>query len=158
MVTGNKIRLARLSTCVVLLALLVPCRSRAQASASAQPWYISAAAIHRVMLKPHEQYWGFEHLAMDPANAKQQMLEWKNQGISALEIFAPEEGGNSYDGLDAKDRFRLDPGLGSIHDFERIVAQAHHLGFRVITFQNLGYSSVQAPQFLKAEDDVRKGL
>ncbi len=29
---------------------------------------------------------------------------------------------------------------------------------RVITFENLGYSSVEAPQFVKAEDDVRKGL
>jgi hypothetical protein len=65
------------------------------------------------MLKPHGEYWRFEHLDMDPENAKQQMLQWKNEGITALEVFAPEEGGNSYDGLDAKDRFRLDPGLGT---------------------------------------------
>src|ERR1700748_1392933 len=108
MATANTIGVAKFSACVMLMALL-PGRSRAQVSASAQPWYISAAAIHRVMLKPHGRYWRFEHLAMDPDNAKQQMLEWKNQGITALEIFAPEEGGNSYDGLDAKDRFRLDP-------------------------------------------------
>jgi hypothetical protein len=71
------------------------------------------------------------------------------KGITALEIFAPEEGGDSYDGLDAKDRLRLDPGLGSIRDFERLVAQAHHLGIRIITFQSLGYSSVDAPQLSK---------
>jgi glycosidase len=110
------------------------------------------------MLKPHNQYWRFEHLAMDPDEAKQQMLQWKDTGITALEIFAPEEGGNSYDGLDAKDRFRLDPGLGSIRDFERIVTEAHNLGLKIITFQNLGYSSADAPQFVKAEDDVRKDV
>lgn len=158
MTTANRVRVKALSACVMLLAAPLPVRSRTHEAASAQPWYVSAPAIHRVMLKPHGQYWRFEHLAMDPDHAKQQMLEWKDQGMTALEIFAPEEGGNSYDGLDAKNRFRLDPGLGSIHDFERLVAQAHHLGFRVITFQNLGYSSVEAPQFLKAEDDVRKGL
>ncbi len=88
--------------CVALVALALPVRGRTQASASAEPWYISAAAIHRVMLKPHGQYWRFEHLAMDPEDAKQQMLEWKSQGMTTLEIFAPEEGGNSFDGLDAK--------------------------------------------------------
>lgn len=151
-------RITKLSAVVLLLPVFSPVRARRQVAPSEQPWYISAAAIHRVMLKPHNQYWRFEHLDMNAANAQKQMLEWKNQGITALEIFAPEEGGNSYDGLDAKDRFRLDPGLGSIHDFERLIAQAHQLGFRVITFQNLGYSSVDAPQFVKAEDDVRKGL
>lgn len=109
------------------------------------------------MLKPHNQYWRFEHLAMDPSEAKQQMLEWKSEGITALEIFAPEEGGNSYDGLDSKDRYRLDPGLGTIQDFRQLVAQAHHLGISVVTFQNLGYSSVDGPQFRKAEDDIRAG-
>jgi glycosidase len=158
MASRNKVRVTKLSAYVLLAAAPLAGRTRTKATASAQPWYVSAAAIHRVMLKPHGQYWRFEHLAMDPDNAKQQMLEWKNQGITALEVFAPEEGGNSYDGLDAKDRFRLDLGLGSIRDFEHLIAQAHQLGFRVITFQNLGYSSVDAPQFVKAEGDVHRGL
>ena len=72
------------------------------------------------------------------------MQAWKKEGITALEIFAPEEGGNSYDGLDAIDRFRLDPALGSMQDFRRLVQQAHHAGLAVVTFQNLGYSSVEA--------------
>jgi hypothetical protein len=121
------------------------------------PWYVSAAAIHRVTLKPATKYWRFEQLSMDAATANHQMAAWKSEGIDALEIFAPEEGGNSYDGLDAKDRYQLDPGLGSLQDFRHLVQQAHHDGFSVVTFQNLGYSSVVAPQFLKAEDDVRAG-
>ncbi|HTW45308.1 MAG TPA: alpha-amylase family glycosyl hydrolase [Acidobacteriaceae bacterium] len=133
--------------------------SQAQTLPSTQklPWYVTAGAIHRVTLKPHTRYWRFEHLSMDPATAKQQMLTWKSEGITALEIFAPEDGGNSYDGLDAKDRFRLDPGLGSMADFKRLVALAHSLGMRVITFQNLGYSATDGVQFEKAEAAVRNG-
>ncbi len=62
---------------------------------------------------------------------------------NAPRAFAPEEGGNSDDGLDANGRFRLDPGLGNIHDFRQLVKQAHGLDLAVITFQNLGYSSLR---------------
>lgn len=155
-------RITPSSACIVLTlaaAVLVPSSTLGQKvkSATRVPWYVSAAAIHRVTLKPATNYWRFEHLSLDPAAATAQFAAWKNEGIDALEIFAPEEGGNSYDGLDAKDRFRLDPGLGSLQDFRRLVLQAHQNGFAVVTFQNLGYSSVDAPQFLKAEDDVRAG-
>ncbi len=77
--------------------------------------------------------------------------------MTAIEVFAPEEGGNSYDGLDAKNRFRLDPGLGSIDDFRNLVRLAHSFGMHVITFQNLGYGSLDSDQFLKAADDERAG-
>ena len=86
-------------------------------SGAAVPWYVSAAAIHRVTLKPPTKYWRFEQLSMDPATANHQLAAWKNEGIDALEIFAPEEGGNSYDGLDAKDRFLLDARTGQYPGF-----------------------------------------
>jgi glycosidase len=139
--------------------LAVPGAASAQGRAHAPtpPWYVTAGAIHRVTLKPSTPYWRLEHLSIDPATAKQQMLQWRSEGITALEIFAPEEGGNSYGGLDAKDRYRLDPGLGSIADFQRLVALAHSLGMRVVTFQNLGYSAVDGVQFEQAEDAMSKG-
>jgi len=144
---------------LAMLVLTMPSGPRAQTTRHTQelPWYVTAGAIHRVMLKPSTKYWRLEHLSMDPLTAKQQMLAWKNEGITALEIFAPEDGGNSYDGLDAKDRYHLDSGLGSITDFKRLVSLAHSLGMRVITFQNLGYSSVESVQFEKAEEAVRSG-
>ena len=49
--------------------------SRTQTSTSVQPWYVSAAAIHRVSLKPSTEYWRFEqlrgsrHLALDDGRA-----------------------------------------------------------------------------------------
>ncbi len=140
-----------------MMSVSLSVQGQKQNSTAPVPWYVSAAAIHRVTLKPPTKYWRFEQLSMDPATANLQLATWKNEGIDALEIFAPEEGGNSYDGLDAKDRFRLDTGLGSMQDFRRLVRQAHHAGFAIVTFQNLGYSSVEAPHFVKAEDDVRAG-
>lgn len=146
-----------LLTLAAMVAVPSSMHGRKAKSPAAAPWYVSAAAIHRVTLKPPTKYWRFEQLSMDTATANHQLATWKNEGIDALEIFAPEEGGNSYDGLDAKDRFRLDPGLGNMQNFHRLVQQAHRAGFAVVTFQNLGYSSVDAPQFLKAEEDARAG-
>ena len=122
------------------------------------PWYVTTAAIHRVTLKPNTKYWRYEHLSLDPVEAADQLRSWKSEGMDAIEVFAPEEGGNSYNGLDAKNRFALDPGLGSMDDFRRLVRQVHQLNMKVVTFQNLGYAALDAPQFKKAEEDVRDGL
>lgn len=117
----------------------------------------SVAAIRRVHLKPTTKYWHFDQLSLDHAKAEEQLRLWKDQGIDAIEIFAPAEGGNSYGGLDAIDRYRLDPGIGSMDDFRWMVRRAHELGVTVIAFDNLGYSSIYATQFLKACSDVRAG-
>jgi hypothetical protein len=79
------------------------------------------------------------------------------QGINAIEIFAPAEGGRSFGGLDTINRYRIDPALGTMDDFRRLVRIAHSKGMAIITFDNLGYCSVEAPDFLKACDDVREG-
>jgi len=128
-----------------------------QAPHSALPWYVTSAAIHRVTLKPNTRFWRYEHLSLNAPEAASQLRAWKDEGIDAIEIFAPEEGGNSYGGLDAKNRFALDPGLGSIDDFRRLVRQAHAMHMAVVTFQNLGYAALEAPQFRQAEEDVRVG-
>lgn len=117
----------------------------------------SVAAIRRVHLKPRTRFWRFDHLSLEHEKAEQQLREWKEQGIDAIEIFAPAEGGNSYDGLDAIDRYRLDPEVGSLDDFRWLVRRAHELGISVIAFDNLGYSSIYGKQFLKACDDVASG-
>ncbi|HTY85566.1 MAG TPA: alpha-amylase family glycosyl hydrolase [Silvibacterium sp.] len=119
------------------------------------PWFDSAAAIRRVTLKPNTQFWKFEHLSLDPKTSEEQLRHWKEQGIDAMEIFAPAESGNSYDGLDAINRFQLDPSVGTIDDFRQLVQRIHSLGMSVITFDNLGYSSTYDPQFLKGCSDVR---
>jgi glycosidase len=123
----------------------------------ALPWYVTTAAIHRVSLKPNTPYWRFEHLSLKPAEFDQQLRTWKTEGIDAIEVFAPEEGGNSFDGLDAKDRYELDPGIGTMGDFRRLVSAVHSSQMHVVAFENLGYAATDATQFQKAEQDVRAG-
>lgn len=124
---------------------------------SALPWYVTTAAIHRVTLKPNTRFWKFEHFSINPAKAGAQLRAWKSEGIDAIEVFAPEEGGNSYDGLDAKNRYALDPGIGTIAEFRNLVRQVHSLQMHIVSFQNFGYAAIDAPQFQKAEEDVRAG-
>lgn len=158
----------KIAAIALFLTLAFPSvRVSSQASADQQTKYVSApakahhfdrsvAAIHRVTLKASTKYWRYEHLSLDRKEAETQLRHWLDEGIDALEIFAPSEGGNSYNGLDAIDRYQLEPGQG-IDDFRWLVAKAHELGMAVIAFDNLGYSSVYATQFLKACDDVRAG-
>ena len=117
-------------------------------------WWESASGILRVTLKPNR---GPRQLSLEPARLFEQLDEIKRQGLSVVEIFAPADGGWSYSGLDAKDRYRLDPEVGTMDDFRRLVRTAHAKGLNIIAFDNLGYSSVEAPHFLKACDDVREG-
>lgn len=117
-------------------------------------WWESAAAIRRVTLKPGR---GFYQLSLEPTRLSAQLDEMRRQGFDVVEIFAPADGGWSYSGLDARNRYQIDPGVGTMDDFRRLVRTAHAQGMAIITFDNLGYSSVEAPHFLKACDDVREG-
>jgi hypothetical protein len=79
------------------------------------------------------------------------------QGITAVEVFAPALGGRSFGGLDTIDRYRFEPTAGTMGDFRKLVRLAHARRMAVVTFDNLGYSSVEAVEFLKAADDMRQG-
>jgi glycosidase len=67
------------------------------------------------------------------------------------------EAGNSFLGLDTINRYRVDPRIGTMDDFRRLVELAHAKGLKIISIDNLGYSSVEAIDFLKACDDVKAG-
>jgi carboxypeptidase family protein/alpha amylase-like protein len=119
-----------------------------------QRWWESAPAIMRVHLKAREDR---PAVSLDPAKASAQLDEIREAGFTVIEIFAPAEGGNSFGGLDTINRYRIDPALGTMDDFQRLVRLAHSKGMAVITFDNLGYCSVEASDFLKACDDVKAG-
>ena len=116
-------------------------------------WWESASALARVGLKQKTGR-GFP---LDRSSAAARLDDLKASGFSAIEVFAPAHGGNSFGGLDTIDRYRVDPTLGTMDDFRQLVGLAHERGMAVITFDNLGYSSVEAVDFLKACDDVRAG-
>ena len=119
-----------------------------------QRWWESASAIRTVSLKDDTR---FPQLAIEPAKAEAQIKAIKEQGFTGLNIFGPADGGKSYNGLDARDHYRIEPKYGTMDDFRRVVRTAHNLGMSVIIFENVGYSAVDAPSFLKACDDVREG-
>jgi hypothetical protein len=116
-------------------------------------WWESASALLRVTLRQSQ----FIQLSLDPAKAAAQLDQFKAQGFTVIEIFAPPEGGKNYGGLDAINRYRIDPALGTMDDFRRLVRLAHDRGLAIISFDNLGYCSTDAPEFIKACDDVRAG-
>jgi hypothetical protein len=115
-------------------------------------WWERAAAIARVSPRgPHA------FPIRDAVRTEVALDELLAQGITAIGVFAPAEGGRSFGGLDTIDRYRLEPAAGTMDDFRRLVRLAHDRKMAVITFDNLGYSSVEAVEFLKAADDVRQG-
>jgi glycosidase len=95
--------------------------------------------------------------ARPAAAASKRLDEMRAAGISAIEVYAPAEAGNSFLGLDTIDRYRLEPRVGTMEDFKQLVRLAHAKGMRVINIDNFGYSSVEAVDFLKACDDVKVG-
>ncbi|MBA7654032.1 hypothetical protein ES703_61905 [subsurface metagenome] len=118
-------------------------------------WWESASAIKRVTLKSGTHFY---QLFLDPAKLSAQLDEILAQGFTGIEIFAPADGGKSYGGLDTKNRYRIEPELGTMDDFRRLVRLAHSKALAVITFDNLGYCAVDAGEFLKACDDKRQGI
>ena len=123
--------------------------------AAAPPhWWESTAAIVRLSLKPERES---ESVSLKPEEARAILDRFAAKGVKAIEIFAPAYGGNSFHGLDTIDRYRIDPRAGTMEDFRRFIKLAHDRGFAVTGFDNLGYSAVDAMDFLKACDDVKAG-
>ena len=118
-------------------------------------WYLTAPAMLRVTLKEGTH---FKQLNLDSLVLNAQLDTIIKQGFTAIEIFATPYGGKSFGGLDAIDRYKIDPAAGNMDDFRRLVRQAHRKKLAVIAFDNLGYSSIDAPLFLKACDDISKGI
>ncbi len=147
-VVWEKVGLAALASLMISMPL-------AKATAEDVPWSVSAAAIRRVTLKSGTH---FPQLPLDSAKASAVLDSLRAEGISAVEIFALADGGRSFGGLDHKDLFRIDPELGTMDDFRRLVKLIHEKAMPVVAFVNLGYSSVDAPEFLKARDDVKAGV
>lgn len=119
-------------------------------------WYNQAAAIKVVTFKKNLHY-GHE-LSLNPETLATQLDEIKAQGFSAIEIFAPADGVTAYNGLDTKNHYRIDPELGTMDDFRRAVRLAHTKHLAVIVFINLGYFSIEAPDWIQAAKDKKSGI
>ncbi len=118
-------------------------------------WYVTAPGMLRVTLKAGTD---FRQLDLDSLVLNAQLDSIVRQGFTSIETFATPHGGKSFSGLDAVDRYTIDPEVGTMDDFRRLVRQAHRKKLAVIAFDNLGYCSVAAPHFLKACEDISKGI
>lgn len=79
-------------------------------------------------------------------------------GFRCIEVYAPHEGSDVFSGLAVKNFYNVDPQIGTLNDLKEIIAKCHAKGMAVITFINLGYCSTEAPFFLKACEDIKKGI
>ncbi len=116
-------------------------------------WWEKAAGMRSVTLRPR----GRRQISLDPVKASQQLDQIKAQGFQAVEIVAPAEGLYAYGGLDTKNHYRIDPELGTMDDFRRLVRIAHSKGLAVSIFYNLGYLSVESPDWIEACKDKKAG-
>lgn len=114
----------------------------------ATPWWATVSAMIRPPLKTGGRTLRDLTTSLDAYQAA---------GFDAVEVFAPCAGGVCYGGLDTIDYFRIDPAIGEMADFTRLVEEAHARGMRIVAFLNLGYGHQEFPAFLKACDDVRAG-
>ena len=150
----------------LLLAVLLSCVPIAAAdglkpdpslrSSVPQRWWESAAGLKVVTLKQGRSY-AAEVISLDSSKAAAQFDRIRAQGIQAIEIFAPAEGRRAYSGLDTINHYRIDPELGTMADFRRLVQLAHSKGLAVVIFHNIGYYSVEAPDWLEACDMMKAG-
>ena len=80
-------------------------------------WWESASAIRTVSLKDDTR---FPQLSLEPSKAQAQIRAIKDQGFTGLNIFAPADGGKSYNGLDGRDHYRIEPKYGTMDDLSLI--------------------------------------
>ena len=129
-----------------------PPRSRAASS-----WIDSLSCSTPIFLRPRKGNKDAVFPLKPDTAAARRLEEFRDAGIGMVEVYAPAEAGNSFLGLDTINRYRVDPRIGTMDDFRRLVDLAHAKGLKIISIDNLGYCSVEAVDFLKACDDVKAG-
>ena len=129
-----------------------PPRSRAASS-----WIDSLPCSTPIFLRPRKGNKDAVFPLKPDTAAARRLEEFRDAGIGMVEVYAPAEAGNSFLGLDTINRYRVDPRIGTMDDFRRLVDLAHAKGLKIISIDNLGYCSVEAVDFLKACDDVKAG-
>ena len=118
-----------------------------------QRWWETVPSICRVSLRSRRNRPALP--IRDEAKLSSVLDDMRAQGIYAIEIFAPSEGGIAYGGLATKNHFRIDPELGTMDDFRRLVQLCHSKGLPIIVFKNIGYFDYDAPDWIEACKDKK---
>jgi glycosidase len=118
-------------------------------------WREKAAGLKVMVLRSSQR---FGHLlSIDPAKLPVQLDEIKAQGFQAIEIFGPTDALRAASGLDVVNYYRIPPSVGTNDDFRRLVRTAHSKGLAVVIFLNLGYFSIESPDWIEACKDKKAG-
>ncbi len=81
----------------------------------------------------------------------------QSQGFKIVELSAPYEGDPAvWGGLGATNNYAIDPSIGTMEDFERLIKELHARDMKIIFFGNVGYCWHEAPFFQKACEDQGK--
>src|SRR4051812_10832659 len=110
------------------------------ANPGSPPWWTTVSAMLRPPLKTRGGTLRGITASLDA---------YQDDGFDAVEVFAPCAGGTCYGGLDALDYYQIDPAIGTMDDFARLVTEAQARQMRIVAFLNLGYGHEQFPAFLK---------
>ncbi len=111
-------------------------------------WWETAAGIKLVTLKKGRTF--AHEISIDPAKASKELDRIKAEGFRAIEIFAPAQGLYAYSGLDTTNHYQIDPEVGTMDDFRQFIRIAHSKSLAVIAFVNIGYFSLEAPDWIEA--------
>jgi len=111
-------------------------------------WWETAAALKIVTLKKGRTF--AHEISIEPNEFSTQLDQIKAEGFQAIEIFAPAQGLYAYSGLDTTNHYNVDPEIGTMNDFRRLIRIAHNKGLAVIVFINVGYFSIEAPDWIEA--------
>lgn len=114
-----------------------------------QNWWERCACISRVFSKRD---------AIPLRETIKRLDAYQQQGIGAIEIFAPYHGGHEYGALDPYNFYIVDPEIGTMVDFLELRRECHTRGMALIIFINVGYAAMENGDFIKAQDDIRRGL
>ena len=113
-------------------------------------WWEEVAAVKIVTLKQGDKY-SFAHpISIEPKTLNLQLDTIKAEGFQAIEIFAPSAGLYAYNGLDPTDHYNIDSYLGDMDDFRELVDIVHQKGLVVTVFYNIGYFSLESPDWIRA--------
>jgi hypothetical protein len=115
-------------------------------------WEKASGMIGVTMSKP-----GRRKIPIDPVEASRELDRIKAMGFHAMEIVGPAESLLAYGGLDVKNHYRIEPDVGTMDDFRRLVRIAHSKGIAVSVFYNLGYMSLESPDWIEACKDKKAG-
>ncbi|MDP9354975.1 MAG: alpha-amylase family glycosyl hydrolase, partial [Chloroflexota bacterium] len=173
MTTGH--RRHRVAAMVLLLALLAPLGALGQAAspqtalvnrsvsqeatpANAGPAWADDAVCYEVLVRSFADSDGDD---VGDLNGLTQKLNYVNDGDPATTTdlgvtclwLMPIFQATSYHGYDVEDFERVDPDYGTNEDFERLVAEAHRRGIRVILDLVLNHTSRNHPWFQEALND-----